>query len=167
MRAEGRGAYQPSACSEVLQSSSTSFQGGILLALIHQGQVGADGIRVVEPAGSFGFKILLRKGNTILVILQRDEKLEAQILLLAFSPCLWLNITFASPLRHILPPLYHSCCWSILWEFCPYKHSGPCGWAGCICWELQRPGGRRGCAGCRCNSPQTEITTRIKMQASR
>jgi len=110
MRAEGRGAYQPSACSEVLQSSSTSFQGGILLALIHQGQVGADGIRVVEPAGSFGFKILLRKGNTILVILQRDEKLEAQILLLAFSPCLWLNITFASPLRHILPPLYHSCC---------------------------------------------------------
>lgn len=39
-----RSTYQPSACSEVLQSSSTSFQGGIFLALIHQGQVGADGI---------------------------------------------------------------------------------------------------------------------------
>lgn len=91
-----RSAYQPSACSEVLQSSSTSFQGGILLALIHQGQIGADGIGVVEPAGSFGFKILLGKGDTILIILQRGKKLEDQILLFTCSPCLGLNITFPS-----------------------------------------------------------------------
>lgn len=113
-----RSPYQPTACSEVLQSSSTSFQGGILLALIHQGQVGVDGIRVVEPAGSFGFKILLRKGDTILIILQREEKMGAQILLFAHSPCRgWISHFQAScgtSYLHFTTPAIETACESFV-----------------------------------------------------
>lgn len=113
-----RSAYQPSACSEVLQGPSTSLQGGILLAVIHQGQVGADGIRVVQPAGSLGLKILLRERDAILIILQRDEKSEAHIQLLACSPCWELRSTFPGPLQpsylHFATPAVEAACESFV-----------------------------------------------------
>lgn len=72
---ERESSHQSSACSEVLQGSCTSFQGGVFLALVHQGQVCADGIRMVKPVGSSGFVILLRQRDIIFIFLRENKGL--------------------------------------------------------------------------------------------
>lgn len=66
----GAGPHQSFAGCEVLQGSCAGLQSGILLALAHQVQVGADGIRMVQPAATLGVGLFLWEGAVIVVVLR-------------------------------------------------------------------------------------------------
>ena len=72
----GGGAHQPLAGSQVLQGARAGLQGGILLALAHEVQVGADGIRVVQPAAALGVGLFLGKRAVVVVVLGTRGRLQ-------------------------------------------------------------------------------------------
>lgn len=80
------GPHQSFAGCEVLQGSCTGLQGGILLALAHQVQVGADGIRMVQPTAALGVGLFLREGAVIVVVLQTKRGKVKIRTLIVLSP---------------------------------------------------------------------------------
>lgn len=68
-RGRGRAPHQALAGGQVLQRPGTGLQGGVLLALAHEIQVGADGIRVVQPAAALGVGLLLGERVVVVVVL--------------------------------------------------------------------------------------------------
>ena len=66
--------HQPLAGGQVLQGTSAGLQGGVFLALAHEVQVGADSIRVVQPAAALGIGLFLRKGAVVVVVLRTQDR---------------------------------------------------------------------------------------------
>lgn len=118
----GVGPHQSFAGCEILQGSCTGLQGGILLALAHQVQVGADGIRMVQPTAALGVGFFLREGAVVVVVLQTKRGKVKIRTLIVLSPFYSLQGSSRSLEGHVHGCVYELGC------------TVPCPFPQCLLW---------------------------------